>query len=263
MHSIFLLKAGNDYEPLFQLINSYISKGFTVIFGIKSEESGFKSDRNFILMKMKQSRLLKDVDQHVPRNALRIVDVQEIYAPNKRIDVNSIIRRWISIVRESKRSRNFKGIVIISGGGRLFSDSQNQDKLLIYEHALSDVIARLGSLTVICCYLEEALDSMHYANLVSLVNAHHCIINSNDIRTESRQLHASVVLEALVTGTEDVLGKGSWNLISRTMKLIYGIDENMFISNPKVFEEKLQKVLGASSEIVLGSIIKKVKSLLV
>jgi hypothetical protein len=217
---------------------------------------------NPALEKMMRSQLIEDLEQHIRNNALRIVDVQDMYLRDEDMDANRIIRKWISLIKKSKRTRHFKGTVVVAGGITFFTDSNNPDKLLNYEHALLNEIAEVGSLRVVCCYLEESLDKMHFSGLVSLVTAHQCAINSSHISIECRQLHASVIMEALAEGTEEVLGRGSWNLIRRTMKLIYGINENTFVSNPAVFEEKLRKVLGASSEIVVASITKKVKKLL-
>lgn len=266
VHSIFLLKIGNDYKTLFRLVNRYLADGFAVIFGVElKNSSGFsKLQRyNLTFKKMEQSRLIENIEDHIQSNALRIVDVEDIYLHDESIiDVTRIIRKWISLVKESKRMRHFKGVVVIAGGTRLFTDSMNLDKLVIYEHSLLDVIVQLGSLRVICCYLEESLDVLHFSHLVSLVTMHQCSINNSDNSPQSRQILAAVVMEAIADGTEEVLGKGSWNLLSRTMKLIYGLNENTVVSNPALFEEKLQRVLGASSEIVLTSINKKIKTLL-
>ncbi|MGI0048521.1 MAG: hypothetical protein ACREAW_03180, partial [Nitrososphaera sp.] len=68
-----------------------------------------------------------------------------------------------------------------------------------------------------------------------------------------------VILEALVDGIEDILGKGSGRLIIQTMKAVYKIDENAIILNPSIFQEKLQKMLGNTSNIVLDSITNKIK----
>jgi hypothetical protein len=46
------------------------------------------------------------------------------------------------------------------------------------------------------------------------------------------------------------------------MKIIYNLDEDAIISRPKVFEEKLRKVLGNAAQSVLDSISEKVRELL-
>lgn len=53
------------------------------------------------------------------------------------------------------------------------------------------------------------------------------------------------------------LGKETSDLIFKTLKLVYKIDEEVIVSNPELFEEKIRKMLGDSAaEAVIKAISK-------
>lgn len=69
------------------------------------------------------------------------------------------------------------------------------------------------------------------------------------------------MLDAIVDGIEDVMGKDSGRLIMQTMKTVYKINEEAILSNPSLFQEKMQKMLGSTSKMVLDSASKKIKEI--
>ncbi len=50
------------------------------------------------------------------------------------------------------------------------------------------------------------------------------------------------------------MGAGSDKLVFHTLKAMYNLDDDQIISNPRLFEEKLGKVLGKSAKTVINSI---------
>jgi hypothetical protein len=81
-------------------------------------------------------------------------------------------------------------------------------------------------------------------------------------KVDYRDISDLVILEAMYSGVEKVLGAGSAKLVFQTMKMVYRLDEKAIISNPSIFEEKLRKVLGHASESVLKSVSEQVRLLL-
>ena len=79
---------------------------------------------------------------------------------------------------------------------------------------------------------------------------------------EYTEISGSLLLEAIDSGIENVLGPESARLILRTMKMIYSVDDSAILSNPKVFEEKLCKMLGHASASVLASISSQIRRML-
>ena len=156
-------------------------------------------------------------------------------------------------------SGDFKGIAVIKGGVKAFTDSESQDRLVIYEEAILRSITELGGISVICCYLPESLKQLTFSNLMSIAAAHQCIMESG---ADHREISYFNLLGAIRDGVEDILGPGSARLIIQTMKIIYNLDEDAIVSRPKVFEEKLRKVLGKAAQSVLDSISEKVRGLL-
>jgi hypothetical protein len=110
--------------------------------------------------------------------------------------------------------------------------------------------------------LKESLDEFQFAHLMSIINAHQCIIGHVEDSEESRKMDAAVMLEAIVRGIEDALGEGSGKLIIQTMKTVYRIDEDTILSNPNLFQEKMQRLLGNTSRIVLDSANRRIKEML-
>jgi hypothetical protein len=43
---------------------------------------------------------------------------------------------------------------------------------------------------------------------------------------------------------EKALGRETYDLVIKTLRLVYKIDEETIVSNPELFEEKISKMLG-------------------
>ena len=241
------------------MINKFLSKGYAVIYAVGAEGVGIPKKQfvNHVYSKIKQSGLIEDVEEYMQAGALRIMDVREIYSPDLISDTVAMLGKWMSIIKELRRKK-FKNIAIISGGTTAFSDN-NQNCLVAYEQAILETAKEIGSVHVICCYFQESLDKMQFGQLTSIANAHQCNIIPEESGMESRRMTPSVILDAIVDGIEDVMGKGSGKLIIQTMKIVYKIDEDTIISNPSLFQEKLQKILGNTSKMVLDSASEKIK----
>lgn len=249
-----------NFDSLYGIINKFLSQDYGVIYAIEAEGVDIPKNQfvNHVYMKIRQSGLVEDVEDHIQAGALRIINVREIYSSELVGDTAALLQKWMSILKEARKSK-FKNIAIIAGGTKAFSDSSNQMGLVAYEQAVLETAKKLRSVHIICCYLKESLDQLQFAQLVSITNAHDCNIIPVQSGIESRGIPTSAILEAVVDGIEDILGKGSGRLIIQTMKVVYEIDENAIISDPSIFQEKLQKMLGNTSNIVLESITNKIK----
>jgi DcmR-like sensory protein len=249
-----------NFNSLYRIINKFLSEDYAVIYAIEVEGIDIPKNQfvNHVYRKIRQSGLVEDAEDYIQAGALRIIDAREIYSSELVGDTTALLQKWMSIITDVRKSK-FKNIAIIAGGTKAFSDSNNQKRLVAYEQAVLETAKKLQSVHIICCYLKESLDQLQFAQLVSVTNAHDCNIIPVPSGMESRRFPTSVILEAVVGGIEDILGKGSGRLIIQTMKAVYKIDENAIILNPSIFQEKLQKMLGNTSNIVLDSITNKIK----
>lgn len=143
----------------------------------------------------------------------------------------------------------------------MFSHSNNnQNNLIAYEQAVSEAAAK-GSVQIIGCYLQESLDKMQFSQIASILNAHQCDIILNT-GMELRKIGPHIILDAILERMEDIVSKDSERLIMQAMKVVCKINEETIISNPPLFQEKLEKLLVNPSKRILDSMSKKIKEIL-
>ena len=257
-----MLKSGNNYQEIYRTMGKFLERCFLVVYGLGGEGADIPKNQfaNHVYSGIKESGIIGDLEHHISTGALRIMDIREMYSEDHVQYPNELLKRWTGVVTEVRRhSSGFKGIAVVSGGVRTFTESGSQDRLVAYEQAILRAITELGSTEVICCYLSESLDELTFSNLISVAAAHRCVLESSE---EHKELSYLSLLGAVREGIEGVMGPGSARLILQTMKIIYNLDECAIISRPSAFEEKLRKVLGNASHPGLDSISSKVRDLL-
>ncbi len=271
LHGLCILKADEDVSIIYETVNRLLCEGYAIIYAINERGMGeidANASRiqliNQIYSRMKQSQIIGDIESHIESGALTIVDARDMYrySPSEKVDTERVLKQWISLIQTVGKKGNFKDVAVISGGVEVFSDANHLDDLIAYERAITESVNQLRSLRVVCCYLKESLDEFQFAHLMSIINAHQCIIGHVEDSEESRKMDAAVMLEAIVRGIEDALGEGSGKLIIQTMKTVYRIDEDTILSNPNLFQEKMQRLLGNTSRIVLDSANRRIKEML-
>ncbi len=69
-----------------------------------------------------------------------------------------------------------------------------------------------------------------------------------DILKDNERVDIKVIRARL----EEILGKETSNLVFKTLRIVYKIDEEMVVLNPNLFREKIKMMLGPyAAEIVL------------
>jgi hypothetical protein len=269
LHELYVLQTNKGLTSVYETVNKFLSEGHAVIYAIEERGRGLNKNAtknqliNHIYSKMKQSQVIEDIEDRIESGELTILDAREMYPPSKKIDGAKTLKKWISLIEKVRKKGNFKDIAVISGGVTVFSDANNLDNLVAYERAISESVKKLRSVRVVCCYLQDSLDELQFAQLMSIVNAHQSAVGRIEDSEESRKVNSAVMLEAIVDGIEDTLGKGSGKLIMQTMKTVYRINENTVVTNPHLFQEKMQRLLGNSSKAVLESASKRIRETLV
>lgn len=176
------------------MIDKFLLEEHIVVYGVEKGDPNVPKSQlvNEIYYKIKQSGLIDEIEYYIENKMLIIIDIREIYSFKQSIDINDPLNKWISIIKEAKRKGNFRGIAIIAEGTTAFRDSNNQIRLLLYEQAILKAATEMGVLRVICCYLEESIDRLHFSNLISIINSHQCIIRGRSIE-ETRQISSSIL----------------------------------------------------------------------
>ena len=261
-HSICVLRTDESLEGLYSMVNKFLSERYAVIYAIDPSDIGVPKDQlvDHVIMKLKSSGTIENVGNYIRTGALRIMDVHEIYLSDLAGDAAFMLKKLTSIFNDIKKKK-FKNIAIIAGGPPFLLDSDSQDKLIDYEQTILKA-AEKKSVHIICCYLQESLDEVQFAQLAAIVSAHQCNVIPVRAGMQSRRIFSSLLLDAIVDGIESVMGKGSGRLVMRTMEMVYKINEEIIISNPSLFQEKLQKILGNSSKTVLTSVNNRIKEIL-
>jgi hypothetical protein len=257
LHSICVIRDRRSYGGIYRIVNKLLDEGFAVIYAM--EEGEFDASKNQfvnrVYLNIRQSSLVKGQEDYIDAGTLLIIDPREIYSTQTVGDTSAVTQKWVSVIKKARRNK-FKKIAIIASGTIAFA---NQRNLVACEQAIMKMAKKLETVQIICCYLKKSLDNMQFAQLASITNAHDCNVIPASSGIESRGMSASIILWAIIEGIEDILGKGSGRLIIQTMKAVYKINEDAIISNPPLFQQKLQKILGNTSDIVLDSINKKIK----
>ncbi len=69
-----------------------------------------------------------------------------------------------------------------------------------------------------------------------------------DILKDNERVDIKVIRARL----EEILGKETSNLVFKTLRIVYKIDEEMVVMNPTLFRDKIKMMLGPyAAEIVL------------
>ena len=251
----------NSYDDIYQIMDKFMDDGYVVVYGAASKGEYVPSNKfvEHVHTRMSESGAIKDLEHRIEAGALRILDFREIYSEKNILNPDKLLEKWTNIIQGVRKNKIVKGLVVIAGAVESFTNSGSQKKLVTYEQSILKVITELGSIQVICCYMPESLKKLEFSSLISIAAAHQCVIAD---KIDFREISGLILQEAIHIGVEKVLGPGSAKLIFQTMKMIYRLDEDVIVSNPNVFEEKLRKVLGRSAEAVLRSVSEQVRRLL-
>ncbi|HXG06556.1 MAG TPA: MEDS domain-containing protein [Nitrososphaera sp.] len=188
----------------------------------------------------------KEIEDYITSRALLVINRNEFYSPHNTTEqeIHKLTSSLHSLVLEVQKRSKSKGIVAIGDPLVLCETGERrQTRLTQYESALGREFAE--PLQAICWYNDpEVVAKMSFSDLVNLINAHHSTIHSGWIYREWTPYD---VITQVKGGMERLLGKGTTNLVLKTLKLVYKIDPEKAITYmPELFEEKLSKIMGDS-----------------
>jgi hypothetical protein len=119
------------------------------------------------------------------------------------------------------------------------------------------VIKQISSLSLIIAILlnHNIIISVDYNNSIQPLSYKN--INNNYEKIK-------IITKSIKSGIDKMLGNNTSDLILKTLKLVYHIDEEDIIRQPDLFADKLVKVVGKSAaDPILSSILDEIKQYLV
>ncbi|HXG07415.1 MAG TPA: MEDS domain-containing protein [Nitrososphaera sp.] len=190
-----------------------------------------------------------DAIQYINRGVLTVLDNGSTYAvASTQLDANKLIYRWIGLISDIKEKSGCQGIIVI-GTPRLFIDTNNIDKLMMYERQIGRKFNI--PLEAVCCYDAVGFSKLGFTNMIRFLNYHEYTIYQGGVFF---QWQPSMILRIIDRAIDDVLGPGTSRLLLKTLKLVYNADRDSIVSKPELFEAMLRGVFGKTATIVLDNI---------
>jgi hypothetical protein len=211
-----------------------------------------------------------EVEDYVERGALRVVPADSFFSPSEtNLDYNVLLPQWHKVI-SSVREERFKRIMVIGMPHKAFFETEaSQRKLIEYEEQSAKF--HDGSFQAICCYTRELLERLPLSNIIRLLTVHKDIINKGEFSNRSvsknqnnnfyisnsnyhNQQDTQRIIRLIEYGLRRALGQETAALVFKTLKLVYQIEKEHIVSHPKLFEDKISKMIGSSGDIVLKMI---------
>jgi hypothetical protein len=194
-----------------------------------------------------------NVKQLTDDGILTILYMDSVYSVAETgLEAERLLNRWLSFVSDVKKTSGCNSILAI-GTGKVFFESNNLEKLVEYERRIGKTVGGLP-IDAICYFDADSFCKLSLADTIQFLNYHEYTIYQGGIYV---QWHPLMVLEIINKAIDRVLGPGASAISLKTLKLIYGLGDDTILSQPALFEEKLQKMFGKSDNIILKRIQKE------
>jgi hypothetical protein len=232
IHSFCLIEGNNDkgYAMLYDKIKNYTSKNYAVIYAAEA-------DANQAVRRMSQNGV--EVEALVESGMLTIVGRDAIYSPaTTKLERHAVLDAWHALILKVKRKAKVDGILAI-GSAESFFENGSHKKLLAYEQ----LIGKSFQIPVeaICCYDAQSVSALELDDLAAILNAHHSTIHRG---CSYHEWNPSMITELARVGIDRVLGSDMSDLLFKTMKLVYKINESNIASNPELLGKVMTKIMG-------------------
>ncbi|HEX7032941.1 MAG TPA: MEDS domain-containing protein [Nitrososphaera sp.] len=241
-HGFCIVEESDDSKSIFiiETVSRGISDGHAIILVTESDP------RQTIETLEKKGF---DAVQYINRGVLTVLDNASAYAiANTRLDAGKLIYRWISLISDIKEKSGCQGVVVI-GTPKLFIDTNNIDKLMIYERQIG---RRFNMpLEAVCCYDAVAFSKLGFTNMIRHLNFHEYTIYQGGVYL---QWQPSMILRIIDRAIDDALGPGTSRLLLKILKLVYNAEPDSIVSKPELYEAMLRGVFGRTAGIVLDKI---------
>lgn len=199
-----------------------------------------------------------NTDKHLRNGSLRIIiGTGSFYSP-KKTELNSeLLRDICQTAAQTMRYDSGVSDVLIVGSCRSFTDTFKHDELVLYENAISEHIIRSLPADFICYYAKPTLLQIPPIKLASMLYRHTANLSSRQSKELNDNNNIPDVGEMMRTTLDEVVGENCGDLIFKTMKLVYKLDQSRLFLQSRIFEEKLRLLLGSKAADLVFDALKK------
>lgn len=242
-HALWALDIGLSHKPVYDFINNLILEGrYTIVYAAEPDPTRVLSA--MIAGGIKAKEL-------VEKGALRVIDCNQIFPKDKSASGEAPSFESYFDGQAKRKNWLFIGMPETYFG----SKSGYNHQLIGAEQACNSIID--SKLEVVCLHRPSFLRKMSLSGLIRLFHAHRGFIDADGQVERSEALDLT---EPIRIGMDRALNnKPDSNLhfsdlVFKTLKLVYHMDEQFMITHPEIFENSLCKMFGNSANMILGSI---------
>jgi len=239
-----------QHKPLYEMCNTYLSNGYSVIYGSESIPNKFAEEKVFENI----INVNSEVQNYLSKGFLTVVNRDSIYEECG-ADYRSIVNFWNSNVNsiQKKLDGKTKGTMLFSAPDSYFKHDKH-DIFMMFEEEMGKTFPTKSGM--ICWYKEEWLNSLSLASLIKVLVTHNYVLHSD---WKNKAWTENEILNLISKGIDKSLGEGSATLLFQTMRTIYKLNQDVVISRPVVFEATLKRLVGNDQQVsVMDSISKEI-----
>ena len=230
------------YKPLYEMSNSYLSNGYSVLYGAESIPD--ESAKEKLFENVMNINPTEKVQNYISKGFLTAVNRDSIYEESG-TNYKSIVAFWNSNVHriQKKLQGKTKGTMIFSAPDSYFKHDKH-DIFMMFEEDMGKTFHTNTSM--ICWYKEEWLNNLSLASLIKVLITHkHTVHNDWKYKTWD----ANEIISLISKGIDKSLGEGSATLLFQTMNTIHKLNGDVVVSRPVVFEAILKRLLGNNKHV--------------
>ncbi len=237
----------SEYNFLYKIIGRYLAEGYGVIYAAEP-------DPERVLARMSKAGI--DIERYVKNGTLQVNLRDSIYicGDDEKFLAHQTLEAWRNAVSQLLKGNKVKGVLTIGNAGIFIKNGEQEQVIELEEgagkkfHALTEVL---------CCYDPDVFSNTSVSALITILNAHEYTVHEDATYSEWKdaELH-----NALTSAFNKVLGSTTSELVLKTLKSVYKVDEKVIISNPSILEDTIGRFFGDSSSAILAAILKSIKA---
>ncbi len=231
----------NDLKDCRQLLFTFLKAGMD-----KGEAAIYVTEQEMPKQNQKATdEFSVNVKRYEMVSALKVINYDEWYLTNGKVDITNIMNLWRKAVNEAKE-RGFKGVRVCSEMSWAFRRNLLND-IVEYEKACDKKLEI--PITTTCAYDLNMLNSLGEKPFLDLLKAHsHIIFDEPD-------LGFSIIVEAIDDILEKVLGELSKIVLLSSLRNLFGLEKEEIPKRFMDFRVALEKTFGATTAGLLENMI--------
>lgn len=245
-HSLCLLQR-SEYVRLYNMVGRYLAEGYAVIYAAEP-------DLDKVLERMSRAGI--DVERYVKSGTLHVVTKDSIYVTDdeKNLIASKSLESWQNAISRIMNDTGAKGALAVGSVDAFIQDGQ-QERVQEYEENIGKRFPTM--IEAVCCYNADSLSDTSVSALIAILNAHEYTIHDDARYSEWK---GDKLQSILTSAFNKVLGSTTSDLMLKTLKSIYKIDEKAIISDPEILENAVSKFFKDSSPAILAAVLKDLKA---